>query len=98
MMNELPAHSTESELELLIIDDDHSTRMMLSGALKRRGYHIREAADGEQGLRAFCERRPALVLLDVVMPVLDGFAACTRMRELDPKGGRVQPAERALTG
>jgi diguanylate cyclase (GGDEF)-like protein len=70
--------------ELLIIDDDRSTRMLLRGALARQGYRIREAADGQQGLVAFCEQRPALVLLDVIMPGLDGFETCARMRERDP--------------
>lgn len=81
-----PRAAPDPAVELLIIDDDSATRMLLRRALQRQGYGVREAADGEQGLSVFQQHRPALVLLDVMMPVLDGFATCARMRELDPEG------------
>ncbi|WPL17943.1 Cyclic di-GMP phosphodiesterase Gmr [Thiorhodovibrio winogradskyi] len=83
-----PPHALkpEPDQEILIIDDDRATRMLLRGALQRQGYRVREAADGEQGLAAFAQERPALVLLDVMMPVLDGFATCARMHDRDPEG------------
>jgi diguanylate cyclase (GGDEF)-like protein len=75
-----------SPRELLVIDDDRSTRLLVRGALQRQGYQVREAEDGAQGLEAFRTYSPALVLLDVMMPVMDGFDTCARMRELDPQG------------
>lgn len=71
-----PAH-------LLIVDDDHPTRMLLRGVLGRQGYQITEAANGLQALQRIAEQRPDLVLLDVMMPELDGYGTCARIRELD---------------
>lgn len=68
---------------LLIVDDDHPTRMLLRGVLGRQGYHISEAANGLEALQRIAEQRPDLVLLDVMMPELDGYATCTRIREQD---------------
>lgn len=71
---------------MLIIDDDHTTRSLLRGVLQRQDYLVEEAEDGAQGLEAFRAHHPALVLLDVMMPVMDGFAACAAMRDLDREG------------
>lgn len=68
---------------LLIVDDDHPTRMLLRGVLGRQGYQITEAANGLQALQRIAEQRPDLVLLDVMMPELDGYGTCARIRELD---------------
>jgi len=67
---------------LLVVDDDRVTRMTLARVLSKAGYEVAEAADGEEALAAFHQRRPELVLMDVMMPVLDGFAACTEIRKL----------------
>jgi len=66
---------------LLIVDDDSVTRKTLSQVLSRAGYDVVEATNGEEALACFGERRPDLVLLDVMMPVLDGFETCERIRE-----------------
>jgi len=58
---------------VLVIDDDANNREIIRRAVEREGCSIVEAADGEAGLRAFAEARPALVLLDLMMPVMDGF-------------------------
>ena len=58
---------------VLVIDDDANNREIIRRAVEREGCAIVEAADGEAGLRAFAETRPALVLLDLMMPVMDGF-------------------------
>jgi len=58
---------------VLVIDDDANNREIIRRAVEREGCATVEAADGEAGLRAFAECRPALVLLDLMMPVLDGF-------------------------
>jgi len=58
---------------VLVIDDDPNNREVVRRHLERDGWAVREAADGERGLASFAEHRPGLVLLDLMMPVLDGF-------------------------
>ena len=59
--------------EVLVIDDDPANRQVVRRHLEREGWAVTEAADGEEGLRAFAARKPGLILLDLMMPVLDGF-------------------------
>ncbi|ADE14558.1 diguanylate cyclase [Nitrosococcus halophilus Nc 4] len=67
---------------VLIVDDDRAMRMALRNVLEEGGYRIEEAVNGEQAL-AFCRRQmPDLVLMDAVMPLLDGFKACTQIRDM----------------
>ena len=61
---------------LLVVDDDRTNRVILRGILQTAGYQIAEAASGEQALVLCEEFQPDLVLLDVVMPGIDGFATC----------------------
>lgn len=72
---------------LLIVDDDTPTRRLLRGVLDRQGFRLIEAADGAEAVELFERERPSLVLLDVMMPVMDGFDACARMRGLDQSEG-----------
>ena len=58
---------------VLVIDDHPGNREVVRRHLERDGWKTTEAADGEQGLTAFAENRPGLILLDLMMPVLDGF-------------------------
>ena len=58
---------------VLVVEDNAESREIVRKYLEREGWRTVEAADGEQGLRAFAESRPALILLDLMMPVLDGF-------------------------
>lgn len=69
---------------LLIVEDDAAARFTLSRLLAKQGYTVLEAPDGQAGVELFRRHRPQLVLLDVMMPVLDGFQACAIMREEDP--------------
>jgi diguanylate cyclase (GGDEF)-like protein len=71
---------------LLIVEDDPAARFTLRSLLQKQGYTVLEAADGQAGLELFRKHRPQLVLLDVMMPVMDGFEACARMREEDAAG------------
>ncbi len=65
---------------LLFIEDDDAIRMALSMALEDEGYEVREAADGKEGLVAFAEREPDLVLLDLRLPDMSGFEVCRNLR------------------
>jgi diguanylate cyclase (GGDEF)-like protein/PAS domain S-box-containing protein len=73
-----------SEL-IQIVDDDPAMRMLTRATLKQAGFSVIEAADGMEGLAQFRKMRPHLVMLDVVMPRMDGFAACRQLRQL-PEG------------
>jgi diguanylate cyclase (GGDEF)-like protein len=79
---------SETSPLVLVVDDDSVSRMLAVASLKKAGYATVEAADGADGVAA-CERfRPDLILMDVVMPGMDGFAAIREIRKL-PGGDRV---------
>jgi len=73
---------------VLIVDDDVALRMLMAQCLGGAGMAVDEAADGEQALASFERQRPDLVLLDVVMPGLDGFEVCQALRKL-PHGENI---------
>jgi len=66
---------------ILIMEDDVNIRTMLQLQLERAGYRVRAAEDGEKGLCAITEEKPDLVLLDVIMPGMDGYEVCRRIKE-----------------
>ena len=70
---------------LLVVDDDVVIRSMLMKALQKQGFNVIEAPNGAEGLELFRVHRPDMVLLDVLMPVMNGFEACQVIRELDPE-------------
>ena len=65
---------------LLIVDDEENLRSMLAAALQHHGFTVTTARNGREALAAIPEDRPDLVLLDVMMPDLDGFEVCRRLR------------------
>jgi DNA-binding response OmpR family regulator len=67
---------------ILVVDDDPDIRGLLRELLGRRGFVVSEASEGQQALRTFFDERPDLVVLDVTMPVLDGWKTLERIREL----------------
>jgi DNA-binding response OmpR family regulator len=67
---------------ILVVDDDPIAREVLRGVLERAGHEVREATDGRAGLRDFYAASPDLVILDVEMPELDGWATLERIRDL----------------
>lgn len=67
---------------ILVVDDDPLQRLLLIEFLVANGFTASEADNGRNALEAFTERLPDLVLLDVMMPELDGYAACTQMRQI----------------
>jgi two-component system OmpR family response regulator len=66
--------------DILIVDDDPHLREVVRYALAREGYTVREAGDGLAALAAIAEQEPDLVVLDVLMPELDGIEVCRRIR------------------
>src|SRR5439155_9452738 len=67
---------------ILVVDDDEDIRILLRELLGRAGYRVEEAADGRAALRQLYEAPPALVLLDVTMPEMDGYQTLERIRDL----------------
>ncbi|EEF61737.1 response regulator transcription factor [Pedosphaera parvula] len=67
---------------ILIIEDEVPMRTALKDCLEGEGYRVITAADGEEGLKRVMAEKPDLVLLDVMMPKLDGFALCAELRRL----------------
>jgi PAS domain S-box-containing protein len=65
---------------VLVIDDDPETRRLLRHMLERERWKVEEAANGEEGLRAIAAQRPELILLDLMMPVMDGFEFSAELR------------------
>lgn len=67
---------------VLVVEDDEDVRSLIVDLLERANYRVSKAGDGRSGLRLFHELRPDLVVLDISMPELDGFAALERIRDL----------------
>lgn len=67
---------------ILVVDDDPFMRQVLRRVMEKEGYRVVEATNGEQGLDAYKRLKPHLVLLDAVMPVMDGFTCCTQLQML----------------
>lgn len=70
--------------EILVVEDNKAYREALVDMLTDEGYSVRTAGNGLQALDMFAEKKPSLVLLDVMMPGRDGYAVCTEMRAKDP--------------
>jgi two-component system alkaline phosphatase synthesis response regulator PhoP len=68
---------------ILIIDDEEDIRELLSYNLKKEGYSVVTAENGEKGLSAMRELKPELILLDVMMPGMDGIEVCESIRQTD---------------
>ncbi len=72
---------------VLVVDDDKSMRILLRKAMEQEGYQVAEASEGEQALAAYTRLHPDIVLLDALMPVMDGFTCCAQLQKL-PGGAR----------
>jgi CheY-like chemotaxis protein len=75
-------HAPEnSSYRILVADDEPHIRQILRFTLERAGYQVYLAADGEDALKQAAELKPNLVLLDVMMPKVDGYEVCRKMRQ-----------------
>ena len=66
--------------KILVVEDNEMNRDMLTRRLQRRGYEVVTAVDGAQGLAMAQSERPALILMDISLPVLDGWEATRRLK------------------
>src|ERR1700686_3266414 len=71
-----------SKSYILVIDDDALVRQALTQVLNSRGYEVQCAPEGRQGLRAFQQRRPDLVISDIIMPEMEGIETIMELRIL----------------
>jgi len=72
-----------SEKKILIIDDHGALRYILSFDLQKKGFKTLTAGTGEKGIEIAKEELPALILLDAMMPGIDGFETCRRLKAMD---------------
>jgi len=66
---------------ILIIEDDKFLRELIARKLKEEDFRASEAVDGEEGIKKIKEEKPDLVLLDLILPGIDGFEVLSRMKE-----------------
>jgi DNA-binding response OmpR family regulator len=75
--------------KILVVDDDANVQRLLTYTLKQEGYETVAAADGAEGIRLWQAESPALILLDVSLPKLDGYQVAARIRAEEAEGGHV---------
>ena len=66
----------------MVIDDDKLTTRLVNDKLTKAGYAVHTAHDGQEGLRQMYAHRPDLIILDLMMPKMDGWTTCRRIREV----------------
>ena len=85
--------------QILVIDDDDQFRVMLKQMLTRNGYEVLEAPNGHEGLKLYREKKPELVITDIIMPEKEGIELIIELKREYPEvkviamsgGGRVKP-------
>jgi len=83
MSTAVSSSSTHGE-KLLIVEDDPAIQRMIGDYFRHLGYEVLTAGDGEAGLKAALAERPTVLLLDLMLPKLDGLAVCRQLREKLP--------------
>jgi len=68
-----------SKSRVLVVDDDPDVRSFLSAFLELEGYEVQTAANGAEALHSVAEQRPDVILLDLMMPVMDGWTFCRQL-------------------
>lgn len=69
---------------ILVVEDDHHIRRFIRINLERNGFQVTEASKGAEALLAFEQHSPEVIVLDVMLPDIDGFECCKQIREQDP--------------
>jgi DNA-binding response OmpR family regulator len=72
-----------SQARILVVDDNRAVVKIIQGVLQRQGFEVLTAFDGVEGLEKAIKEKPNLIILDIVMPGLDGYQVCRRL-QCDP--------------
>lgn len=75
------AEQPAAKPKILVVDDEAPLAQILSDKFAQEGFEVRQAGDGEQGLKLALEWQPAIILLDIIMPKMDGMTMLHKMRE-----------------
>jgi len=78
----------ESKARILVVDDRERTVRAIQRILQKEGYEVLTAFDGVTGLKKICEEKPDLIILDIMMPGMDGYEVCRRLQR-DPATARI---------
>lgn len=73
-------------MKILVVEDQRVVRAKLSAMIEKMGHEVLQAEDGQQGVAVWAGERPDLILIDAMMPVLDGYGAVRRIRAMEPDG------------
>jgi len=77
-----------SKLRILCVDDDRPTVTIISGVLRKEGYEVEIALDGNEGLKKARAMKPDLIIMDIMMPGMDGYQV-TRRLKADPDTAKI---------
>jgi DNA-binding response OmpR family regulator len=80
----------QKKIKVLIVEDEKSLTKALSAKLGREGFEVMVAHDGQEGLALASEERPDVILLDIIMPKMDGLSMIKELRKMDSYGKRVK--------
>ena len=78
------AHQDMSTAVVLVVDDDPTTLITTQKVLEKSGYQVLTASNGREAVSIYMEEKPNLIIMDVMMPVMDGYAATTAIRSYTP--------------
>ncbi|MGO9750773.1 MAG: response regulator transcription factor [Solirubrobacteraceae bacterium] len=76
----MSSHGSDGAVRVMVVDDEPNITELVALGLRYEGFEVLSAGDGRSALRAVIESRPALVILDVRLPDIDGFEVCRRLR------------------
>jgi len=76
---------SEDRVKILVVEDEASIRKFIAINLERSGFDVLEADDGEKAVKMALAYKPKVMVLDIMLPVMDGFQVCTRLREELPE-------------
>ncbi len=73
--------NTDGNIQILFVDDDPGVLKIYTKRLELAGYHVTRAMDGEQALASIAAQRPDLIILDIMLPKLNGYEVCARLKQ-----------------